>query len=105
MEIKLTRENYSREISDAGIALVDFQADWCVYCRRIAPAVRALAQEREDLRVLIADIDALPELAAEYGVEAVPTFLLLRGGEVLDRMTAPESKAALEAFVEGGRGR
>ena len=66
--------------------LVDFHATWCPPCRAIAPAVEELAASHGDrVRVAKADIDLNPELVERFGITSVPTFVLLRGDEVLDR--------------------
>ena len=80
--------------------LVEFWAPWCVYCRRIGPALAKVA-EQYDGRVTVAqiNIDDYPALADDQGVELVPTFLLYRGGTLLDTMVAPDSKAAIDAFL------
>lgn len=100
-QIRLTKENCARELS--GTALMEFQAPWCTYCRRIAPAVRMISEEWGDaLRILEIDIDEMPELALRYGVEAVPSFVFLRDGAPGEAMVAPDSKSALDAFVRRG---
>ncbi len=83
-----------------GLLLVEFWAPWCVYCRRIGPALAKVA-EQYDGRVTVAqiNIDDYPALADDQGVELVPTFLLYRGGILLDTMVAPDSKAAIDAFL------
>ena len=80
--------------------LVDFWAPWCVYCRRIAPAVAKLADELADI-VTIAqvNIDDEPELATAEQIEVIPTLVLYKDGKVLGSIVAPESKAKIEAFV------
>ena len=80
--------------------LVDYWAPWCVYCRRIAPAVAKLADELADI-VTIAqvDIDDEPELAQAEQIEVIPTLVLYKGGKALGSIVAPESKAKIEAFV------
>ena len=80
--------------------LVDYWAPWCVYCRRIAPAVEKLAGELADL-VTIAkvNIDDEPKLAQAEQIEVIPTLVLYQGGKVLGSIVAPESKAKIEAFV------
>ena len=79
--------------------LVDFWAPWCVYCRRISPAVQKLGQEREDLEIGLVNIDEEPALAQKEQIEVIPTLVLYRNGEALGSIVAPESKAAIEAFI------
>ena len=80
--------------------LVDFWAPWCVYCRRIAPAMNKIHQQFSDiLDVAQLNIDDFPILARQEQIEVIPTLVLYRGGEVLGSIVAPESKARIEEFI------
>mgnify|MGYP005835186231 FL=1 len=82
------------------LVLVEFWAPWCGYCRRIGPALSKVAEQyAETVTVAQINIDDFPALADDQGVELVPTFLLYRGGTLLDTLVAPGSKAALDAFL------
>ena len=82
--------------------LVDYWAPWCVYCRRIAPAYEKLAEQYGD-RLVVAkvNIDDEPALAAREKIEVIPTLVLYKGNEALGSVVAPQSKAAIEEFIEG----
>ena len=81
--------------------LVEFWAPWCVYCRRIAPALEKVAQQYEDrLAIAQVNIDDEPLLANKEQIEVIPTLVLYRGGEVLGSIVAPESKARIEEFIQ-----
>lgn len=81
--------------------LVDFWAPWCVYCRRIAPAVNALADQYKDVLVIgKVNIDDYQELAIQEQIEVIPTLVLYKGGQAVASIVAPESKAQLEAFIK-----
>lgn len=81
--------------------LVEFSAPWCVYCRRINPAMERLARQYEDtLLIAQVNIDDEPELAQQEQIELVPTLLIYQGGEALASIVAPESKAAVEDFIK-----
>lgn len=79
--------------------LVEFWAPWCVYCRRIAPALEKLAAEQENLVVGQVNIDEEPLLANREHIEVIPTFVLYENGEALGSIVAPESKARIEEFI------
>ncbi len=69
--------------------LVDFHATWCPPCRALAPTVDDLARTHADrLRVAKVDIDENPALVERFGIASVPTLLLLRDGEVVERLGA-----------------
>lgn len=81
--------------------LVEFYAPWCVYCRRIGPALKKVAeQQRERLEVGLVNIDDCPELARQEQIEVVPTLILYHAGEALGSIVAPESRARIEEFIE-----
>lgn len=81
--------------------LVEFYAPWCVYCRRIAPALDKIAAQNEGrLMVGKINIDDEPALAAREQIEVVPTLVLYHAGEALGSMVAPDSKARIDEFLE-----
>lgn len=79
--------------------LVEFWAPWCVYCRRIAPALQKVAEQQENLIVGQVNIDDEPLLANREHIEVIPTFVLYENGEALGSIVAPESKARIEEFI------
>ena len=80
--------------------LVEYWAPWCVYCRRIAPAMEKVAQQYEDaLTVAQINIDEEPQLALREQIEVIPTLVLYQGDQALGSITAPESKAAIDQFI------
>ena len=86
--------------------LVDFWAPWCGYCRRIGPAYDQIAgQYGEDLNVVKVTIDEEPGLAEAWKIEVIPTLVLYRGGQAIDSVTAPQSKADIERFIKAGLSR
>lgn len=81
--------------------LVDFWAPWCVYCRRIGPALNLLADQYEDKLVIgKLNIDEEPGLAAQEQIEVIPTLVIYQNGHALASIVAPESKAQIEAFMK-----
>ena len=78
--------------------LVEFWAPWCVYCRRLAPALARL--DRQDVIVGSINIDDHPALAQLEGIEVVPTLVLYHRGEALGSIVAPDSRARIEEFLE-----
>ena len=92
-------ENYTKDENKP--ILVDFWAPWCVYCRRIAPALNILAEAYQDQLVIgKLNIDTEQELAIKEQIEVIPTLVLYKGGQAIASIVAPESKAQLEAFIK-----
>ena len=99
--LNLNAEQYKMMIHESDKpVLVDFWAPWCVYCRRIAPALEQTANEYKDtLIVAQINIDEEPALAEMEQIELVPTLKLYQNGQLLGSIVAPESKAQLEGFI------
>ena len=99
--LSMNADTYKKMIHESDKpVLVEFWAPWCVYCRRLAPALELMAQERHDTLVIgQVNIDDEPQLAQEAQIELVPTLLLYQHGQVLGSIVAPESKTQLENFI------
>ena len=99
--IEMNEKRYLEALEGEKPVLVEFQAPWCVYCRRIGPALQKLAQQsRERLVVGQVNIDDHPALAAREQIEVVPTLVLYHKGEALGSIVAPESRARIDEFLE-----
>ena len=95
------------EITDANFAelvlksekpvLVDFWAAWCGPCRMIAPTIDELALEKAETAVIgKIDVDANPNTSIQYGVRSIPTLLIFKNGEMVDRVVGIVAKNVLQ---------
>ncbi|HIY57433.1 MAG TPA: thioredoxin [Candidatus Tetragenococcus pullicola] len=99
----------AREITDAtfdsetkeGLVLVDFWATWCGPCRMQAPILEQVAQnyEEDEFQVLKMDVDENPETSAAFGIMSIPTLILKKDGEVVDKAIGVQSKEQLEQMI------
>ena len=95
--IILTEDNFEREVlKSEQPVLVDFWADWCAPCHRIAPAIEELAHEFDGSATIAKlNVDEEPELARRYGIRSIPSLLFFRSGEVVDRIASVQPKRVL----------
>lgn len=103
MEITLTKENYEETVLKAEKpVLIDFWATWCGPCRMIAPFVEEIAESREDLTVCKVNVDEEPALAADFGIEYIPTLVLMKNGGQKAMKYGYMEKSEIEALIEKG---
>lgn len=101
MAIALTKDNFQQSI-ESGVALVDFWAPWCGPCKMQLPIVEELATELEGQAVVgKINVDDQPELAAQFGVMSIPTLVLFKDGQPVDKMVGLQSKDTLKAKIAG----
>ncbi len=95
--VNLTEDNFENEVlkSDQPV-LVDFWADWCAPCHRIAPVIEELAHEFDGTATIAKlNVDEEPELARRYGIRSIPSLLFFRSGEAVDRLAGVQPKRVL----------
>ena len=98
--ININREMLKNEIEGEKPILVDFWAPWCGYCRRIGPVYEKIAEAYgENIIVAKVNVDEEPQLSEEERIEVLPTLVLYKKGEAIGSVVAPESKAAIERFI------
>jgi thioredoxin 1 len=83
------------------LVLVDFWAEWCGPCRKVAPILEEIASELGDkVEIVKLDIDANPSTTAEYSVMSVPTLTLFKGGQPVQSIVGARPKSALLRMIE-----
>ncbi len=101
-EIIVTEQNFEAEVLQATQpVLVDFWATWCGPCRMLAPVLEELAEEYEG-RVIVGkvNVDEQPALAAQFGIQSIPTVMLFKDGKMVDMLVGFRPKAQLEQLLK-----
>ena len=101
MEKKFTTANFEDEVLKADKpVLVDFYADWCGPCRMMGPIIEKLAEEMAGEAVIgKLNVDDCEEIAMKYGVMNIPTVILFKNGQEVNRVIGAQSQEVLEKLV------
>lgn len=95
--MKITSENYKEILAQDKLVILDFWAEWCGPCKKIAPFVEQLAEEYADKAVIgKVNVEDEDDLATEYSIRNIPTVLYIKNGEVVDKFVGATTKAVLE---------
>jgi len=101
MAVALTKDNFKESI-EKGVSVVDFWAPWCGPCKMQLPIVEELSTEMEGQAVVgKINVDEEPELASQFGVMSIPTLILFKDGQPVDKMVGLQSKDALKNKILG----
>ena len=76
-----------------------FTADWCTPCKRVKPIVEELNREQTDASFQIIDVDMEMELAKKFEIRSVPTFILIKDGVEINRLTGAQTRDSLIGFI------
>ena len=95
---KISEDNFKTDVLEAALpVLVDFTAVWCGPCKMLEPVVKQLAEKwNGKVKVMKLDVDDHPQLAMEYQVMGVPTLVLFKHGQPVERVTGYQPKDRLE---------
>ena len=103
--LDITDANFQQEVMQSSEpVLIDFWAPWCGPCRMIAPMVEELAGENKgSFKVGKINIDDNPSAAQNYGVSSIPTLMIFKGGEVVERFVGVQPKNRLQAAIDAAK--
>jgi len=104
--VELSDASFEAEVLQANQpVLVDFWAPWCGPCRMITPVIEELATENADsVKFTKLNIDDSPNVAATYGISSIPTLMIFKGGEVVDRFVGVQPKNRLQNALDEAKG-
>lgn len=100
MIFEITNANFEEKvIKSEKPVLIDFWAEWCGPCRMLAPTVDAIANERNDIFVGKINVDDEPKLAVSFGIDSIPTLIIVKNGEIAGKLVGYNSKTIVETFI------
>ena len=102
MAERVSKENFDEKVNGfSGLALVEFYSDSCVPCKRMSPVLSALEEQYAE-RLYVAKVNTAfdSELVEKHEVRATPTFLLIKGGETVERFTGAKKKEEIAQIIE-----
>lgn len=98
--ISINKGNYDALVSENEKLLLDFYADWCGPCRMLSPIVEEIANEHPEFVIAKVNVDDEGELAMRFDVSSIPTLVVLKNGETVNRAMGVRPKAAVLSLLE-----
>ena len=86
-----------------GLVLIDFYAEWCGPCKQISKILEQINRENRNVKVVKVNIEDSRSLASYFQVQSIPTLVLLRDGEFINKMIGFNPKKKIEDFIESGK--
>ncbi|GAG26957.1 MAG: thioredoxin [Atribacterota bacterium] len=102
LEVEVNGNNFQQEVLESSIpVLVDFWASWCMPCRMLAPTIEKLAEENQGkLKVCKLNTDENQNIAAQYGIQGIPTLIIFKEGKEVGRTVGAMSKEKLQEKLD-----
>lgn len=99
--LKITSENFKSEVLESSQkVLIDFYADWCGPCKMMGPVVEEIAEEHSDVKVVKIDVDNAEDIAIKYQIMSIPTLVVVKDGQEVNRSIGLKSKEKIEELIE-----
>ncbi|MFQ3548813.1 MAG: thioredoxin [Armatimonadota bacterium] len=98
----ITADRFDNEVINSDIpVMVDFWAEWCAPCKALIPTIDQLAEEYNGkIKIFKVNVQNEPSIASKFGVTSIPTLIIFKNGEIVDRMVGSQSKANLVTKID-----
>lgn len=96
--LQVSQDKFKEEVLDhKGLVFVDFYADWCGPCKVTSPLIDEISEEKKDMKFVKIDVDQNANLASQYSIFSIPTFIIFKEGKVVNQFVGAMGK---ESFLE-----
>ena len=98
--LQINKDQFTKEVLDyKGVVFVDFYAKWCVPCKMTEPIIHEISDEIKNVKFVKVDVDNNPELASQYSVFSIPTFVLFKNGQTVSQFVGAMGKESFLAEI------
>ena len=98
----INESEFINEVKE-GLVLIDFYAEWCGPCRMLSPLLEQINNEDDEIKVVKVNIDNSTRLANYYQIQSIPTLVLLKDGQFINKMIGFNPKKKIEELISKGK--
>lgn len=99
--ININKENFNETVIESkGTVVIDFWASWCMPCKMFAPVFEMLADENRNVTFCKLNVDDEPEIASKFGIQSIPTVVIIKNGIVEEVLVGLRNKDEIEELIK-----
>lgn len=96
----VTKESFEKIKESGQRVLIDFYADWCGPCKMVAPILHEIEEENKELIIAKVNVDEVTSVAIEYGIQSIPTLLVMENGEIVNKAVGFRTKEQILELIK-----